>query len=93
MAIGHFVEGRLVEALDWAEKALHDNPNFYLPLRIKIAACGHLGRTAEAQQALRAGIELDPDTSISKWERILRAVQASGTQSYLEGFRKAGMRE
>jgi len=93
MAIGYFVDGRWVEALDWAEKALHDNPNFYLPLRIKIAACGHLGRIAEAQEALRAGMELDPDTSISKWERLLRAVQASGTESYLAGFRKAGMRE
>jgi TolB-like protein len=93
MAIGHFIERRWVEALAWAEKALHDNPNFYLPIRIKIAACGHLGRTAEAQDALRAAIELDPETSIAKWERVLRAVQGPAIESYVEGFRRAGMAE
>jgi tetratricopeptide (TPR) repeat protein len=93
MAIGHFVEGRLIEALDWAEKALHDNPNFYLPARIKIAARGHLGRLADAQDALRVAMELDPELSIPKWDRIVRAVQGPATESYLEGFRKAGMPE
>ena len=93
MAISHFVEGRLIEALDWAEKAQHDNPNFYLPLRIKIAACGHLARLADAKDALRVATELDPETSISKWERIMRAVQGPAIESYVEGFRKAGMAE
>jgi TolB-like protein len=93
IAVGHFIEGRFVEALDWAEKALHDNPKFFLPIRIKIAACGHLGRLAEAQDALLTDMEIDPEASIGKWERILRAVQAAAIESYVEGFRKAGMPE
>ncbi len=93
MAAGHFIEGRFAEALDWAEKALHDNPAFFLPVRIKIAACGHLGRIADAQDALRAHMEIDPDASISKWERILGAVQGPASESYVEGLRKAGMQE
>jgi TolB-like protein/tetratricopeptide (TPR) repeat protein len=91
MAAGHFIEGRFAEALDWAEKAQHDNPKFFLPVRIKIAACGHLGRLAEAQDALRAHMETDPDASISKWERVLGAVQSPASESYVEGLRKAGM--
>jgi TolB-like protein len=93
MAAGHFIEGRFAEALDWAETALHDNPKFFLPVRIKIAACGHLGRLAEAQDALRAHMETDPEASISKWERILGAVQGPASESYVEGLHKAGMPE
>jgi tetratricopeptide (TPR) repeat protein len=91
MAIGHFIEGRWADALAWAEKAGRDNPNFYMPYFIKIASCAHLERTADAQQALRAALEIYPDTSISKWERIFSAVQGPAIASYVEGFRKAGM--
>jgi TolB-like protein len=93
MAIGHFIEGRWLEAFDWAEKAGRDNPNFYMPYFIKIASCGHLERAADAQDALRAAMEIYPETSISNWECIFRAVQGPAIESYLEGFRKAGMRE
>jgi TolB-like protein/class 3 adenylate cyclase/tetratricopeptide (TPR) repeat protein len=93
LAVGHFIEGRLPEATDWAEKALHDNPTFYLPLWIKIAGSAHLGRMEQAQEALRATLELYPETSISKWELTMRTVQAPSIDSYIEGFRKAGMPE
>jgi TolB-like protein len=93
MALGHFIEGRWREAADWAGNALQDNPTFYLPLRIRIAAFAHLGQIEEARAALQTALEVYPETSISKWEKILRPVQAPAIESYIEGFRKAGMPE
>jgi len=93
LAVGHFIEGRWQEAASWAEQALQDNPTFYLPLRIRTAACAHLGQIEEAKKAVRKSLEVDPQTSISKWERIMRAVDGPAIDSYIDGFRMAGMPE
>ena len=93
MAIGHFVEGRYQEAADWADKALYDQPTFFLPLRIKIAACALAGRMDAAREAVRTALKIDPDTTVTKWIRILESLQAPHVSAFVEGFRKAGLPE
>jgi TolB-like protein/Tfp pilus assembly protein PilF len=65
-AWGHFVAGRYQEAVEWADRALREQPNWIPPLRAKIAACGLLGRIEETTKTLQTALNLEPDACRSK---------------------------
>jgi adenylate cyclase len=50
-AVAHFAAGRFEQAIEYADRALRENPRMVPALRTKIAASAHLGRLAEAQAA------------------------------------------
>jgi TolB-like protein/class 3 adenylate cyclase/Tfp pilus assembly protein PilF len=52
MAFAHFSAGRYVEALSWAERAVHEKPTFLLPLCVAAAVNALAGRRKEAERAL-----------------------------------------
>jgi adenylate cyclase len=90
MALAFIRLQRFDEAVVIAEKALRKN-QIYSPIyRCLAAALAHLGRDAEAKEALVRLLELEPDLRISgvaakgglRWPRLL-----------IEGLRKAGLPE
>jgi TolB-like protein len=93
LALGHFIEGRYAEAADWAEKALYEQPTFFVALRVRIASCGLLGRAAEAKEAVRAALAMDPTASVTNWMEKLGMRTGPYIAGYIEGFRKAGLPE
>jgi len=59
-----FLEGKLPEAVDSADRALAANPDSYVALLVRGQACSKLYRTVESVASLRRSIELLPDRSI-----------------------------
>jgi adenylate cyclase len=86
-----FVElRRFDEAIAAGKKAQRQNPSFALAYRCLASAFAHLGRDAEAREAVARLLELDPAFTISGW--IARGGQ-SNAKLQIEGLRKAGLRE
>ena len=81
---------RFDKAVSAARKAVSQNPLFPFAYSGLASALAHLGREAEAREAVAALLEHDPDFRIS--ERIVRG-DAVGLQLYVEGLRKAGLPE
>jgi adenylate cyclase len=86
-----FVElSRFDEAIVAAKKALRQSPSYSVAYRCLASAFAHLGRDAEAREAVARLLELDPAISISEW--IARGGQ-SKAKLMMEGLRKAGLPE
>jgi len=94
LAIANLASGRYEEALEWADRSLHEFPQFAPAIRSKVVTCVQLGRIDEARNELERLLEQNPGSTIAKW-------QASMTQNlppnvlavYVDSFRKAGMPE
>jgi adenylate cyclase len=82
--------GRFDEAIVAGKKALRHNPFFSSTYRCLASAFAHLGRDAEAREAVARLGELDPAFTISAW--IARGGQ-SNSKLMIEGLRKAGLPE
>jgi len=90
MALAFIRLQRFDEAVVVAEKALRKNQTYSPIYRCLAAALAHLGRDAEAKEALVRLLELEPDLRISgveakgglRWPRLL-----------VEGLHKAGLPE
>jgi TolB-like protein len=90
MSVAFIGLGRFDEAVAAAKKAVRQNPLFPFSYRCLASALAHLGREAEAREAVAGLLELDPDFRIS--ERVARS-DVSGLQLYVDGLRKAGFPE
>jgi TolB-like protein len=53
MALAHLAAKQFDEAIDWADRALHDQPRFLTALRIKLAATAYLGHQQSSKELLR----------------------------------------
>jgi adenylate cyclase len=81
---------RFDEAVVAGKKALRQNPSFSAAYRLLAPAFAHLGRDAEAHEAVARLLEVDPAFTISAW--IARGGQ-SNSKLMIEGLRKAGLPE
>jgi adenylate cyclase len=85
-----FIElGRFDEAVLAGKKAQRKSP--YLGNLCLAAAFAHLGRNAEAHEAVARLLVLDPAFTISTL--IARTWQSSNAKLFIEGLRKAGLPE
>jgi adenylate cyclase len=82
--------GRFDEAIAAGKKAQRQNPSFPVAYRCLASAFAHLGRDAEAREAVARVFEHDPGFTISAW--IARGGQ-SNAKLLIEGLRKAGLPE
>ena len=81
---------RFDEAVEAAKKALRKNQSFTPSYRCLAAALAHLGREAEAREAVARHLELEPNFRIAKF---LAPGVRSHAQLFIEGMRKAGFPE
>jgi adenylate cyclase len=81
---------RVDEAIVAGKKAQRQNPTFRAAYRCLAPAFAHLGRDAEAREAAKRLLEVDPAFTISAW--IARGGQ-SNSKLLIEGLRKAGLPE
>ena len=90
MGVAFIDLGRFDEAVVAAKKALGQNQRFLPSYCCLTTAFAHLGREAEAREAVTRLLELKPDFRISEW------VSRSGlrtSQMFIDGLRKAGIPE
>jgi TolB-like protein/Tfp pilus assembly protein PilF len=86
----HFHKGEYEQALARANRV--DIPGLFWPYLVAASACGHLGRRAEAQAAVRDLLALDPEFAEHARSNVGSWHFASGLmEPILEGLRKAGL--
>jgi tetratricopeptide (TPR) repeat protein len=95
MARCHFVMGRLDDALQWADKALLEQPRAVNVTVFKVAVCAHLGLTEEVRDCLQRLEELSPGFSVATFAKqvIPRGVSTRIAALWADGLRKAGVPE
>jgi adenylate cyclase len=81
---------RFDDAIVAGKKGLRQNPSYSGLYRVLASAFAHLGRNAEAREAVARLLELDPTFTISA--SIARGGQ-SNLKLLIEGLRKAGLPE
>jgi len=84
------------EAVAWLRRSIEANPNFALTHFTLAAALAHLGRLDEARAAAKAGLALDPTTTIQHLRTLYlggHPVFMSQNERMLDGARIAGVPE
>ncbi|HEX6729824.1 MAG TPA: protein kinase [Pyrinomonadaceae bacterium] len=86
----HFHKGEYEQALECANRV--DVPGLFWPYLVMASACGHLGRSTEAEAAVRDLLALDPEFAKHARSNVGTWHFASGLMDpILEGLRKAGL--
>jgi adenylate cyclase len=93
-AFAHAFAGRYDEAISWATKALHEQPNWATALRVAAMANALSDRMVEARAAMACLREVDPALRLGNLDRVeppLRRVE--DRVRFIESLRKAGLPE
>jgi tetratricopeptide (TPR) repeat protein len=94
-AAAYLAARRFGLALECADRALHDQPDWVVALRIKIVACARAGRLDEARGEVARLLSVYPKMTISRWRTKLSAT--SSAPEYVElnitGLQLAGLPE
>ena len=93
VALGHYFTGRYDEALQWAEAALREKPNFLIAAGTVAASAALLGRHAVAQMAMARLLEINPELRVSNLNELLNFQRAEEFDRWSDGLRKAGLPE
>jgi pentatricopeptide repeat protein len=91
--IALLLAGRPDEAVAVGRQAVRENPNFQASYRPLIASLGLTGRLEEAERYLRELRRLHPDFSVGWFKENYPPLHGEGRERYIEGLRKAGVRE
>jgi adenylate cyclase len=86
--------GRYEEAVEWADRALHEFPSYLFAIRSKVIAFAQLGLIDEARDELKRLIAMDPALTLAKWQATSgQLMPAKLRATAIDSFRKAGMPE
>ena len=89
----HFIEKRYDEARLWAEKAVHENPNYPGGYRPLASAHGMLGNLVAARAAYEQFDRLAPGMTIAACVQAVPFAYEDDADRFAEGLRRAGMPE
>ena len=92
-AIAHFVARRFELAIEWADRALHDQPRFATAMRIKVAALAHLGRPDAARAELSRMLAIDPKLTIASYREFAHFAAPEVLELVVSGLHLAGLPE
>ena len=82
------------EAISWATKALHEQPNWATPLRAAAIANALSDRMVEARAAMACLREVDPALRLGNLDRVAPPLRrAEDRIRLIESLRKAGLPE
>jgi tetratricopeptide (TPR) repeat protein len=88
--------GREEEAVAWLNRSVELNPSSPFAQFLLAAAFTHLGRLEDAREAARAGLELNPSFTISRYRSSPLSdnpVYLAARERVIEGMRLAGVPE
>jgi DNA-binding SARP family transcriptional activator/TolB-like protein len=91
--IAMLLAGKPEEAVAVGRQAVRENPNFQASYRPLIASLGLTGRQEEAERYLGELRRLHPDFSVGWFKEHYPPLHGEGREHYIEGLRKAGVRE
>ena len=93
IAAAHLVARRFKQAIEWADRALPDQPRFAPTMRIKVVALAHLGRLDEARAELSRVLAINPKLTIAGFREWAHYEAPEVLELYVAGLRLAGLPE
>jgi len=93
IAVAHLAARRFEQAIEWADRALHDQPRMVGAMRVKIAANAHLGRLDEARAELSRMLAIDPKLTIAAFRAYNHFMAPEVLELHVTGLRLAGLHE
>jgi adenylate cyclase len=93
IAHAHLAARRFEQAIEWADRALHDQPRLINVMRVKVAAYAHLGRLDEAHVELSRVLAIDPTLTIAGLREYLHLMAPEFLELLVTGLRLAGLPE
>jgi adenylate cyclase len=93
IAFAHLVARCFEQAIEWADRALHDQPRLIAAMRVKVAALAHLGHLEEARAELSRSLGIDPKQTIAGLREYARFAAPEVLELYVTGLRVAGLPE
>jgi adenylate cyclase len=93
IAIAHLAARRFEQAIEWADRALHEQPRMVQTMRVKIVALAHLGHLDEACAELSRVLAIDPKLTIAGFRAYGRSSAPEVLELYVTGLRLAGLPE
>jgi tetratricopeptide (TPR) repeat protein len=92
VGLAHFAAGRYDDAAEWAKRSVGPGSG-PLPPSLLASSYAHLGRLDDARAVLEQLARDEPDFSVSDAERTFSGAAPSLAERYLDGLRKAGLKE
>ncbi|UCH40255.1 MAG: hypothetical protein JSU67_00685 [Gammaproteobacteria bacterium] len=85
--------GEIEEAIEWASRALRQNPKFTPAHRVLASSLGHAGRLQEAGKTVQQLLSLVPGLTIGRYSTETRFRNPEYFEIIMDGLRKAGLPE
>jgi len=92
-AFGHFLAGRNVEALSWAEAAVRELPVFVMANCVVAASSALAGKPEEAAKAMAHVRQLNPTLRLTNLKDLAPIRRSVDFNRWSEGLRRAGLPE
>ena len=93
IAVAHLVARRFEQAIEWADRALHDQPRTVVGMRAKVVALAHLGRLDKAGTELSRVLAVQPKGTIAGFREHAHFMAPEVLELYVDGLRMAGLPE
>jgi adenylate cyclase len=93
IAVAHFAARRFEQTIEWADRALHDQPRLASAMRLNVAALAHLGHLDEARAELSRMLAIDPKLTIAGFRDLATIRAPEVLELYVAGLRLAGLPE
>jgi adenylate cyclase len=93
IAAAHLAARRFEQAIEWADRALHDQPRMVPAMRIKVAANAHLGRLDAARAELGRVLAIEPKLTITAFRAYTHFLAPEVLELQVTGLRLAGLPE
>jgi tetratricopeptide (TPR) repeat protein len=93
IALGNFAAGRFEEAVQWEQRSLQRDPDYYITHGTLAASYAHVGELDRAGAALQEMLRRNPEFFPKTFRRVFFFADAAFIESWLDGLRRAGWEE
>jgi TolB-like protein/class 3 adenylate cyclase/Tfp pilus assembly protein PilF len=93
LGVAAFADQRYEDACYWGRRTIQQNPSFPGGHRLVAASCGQLGRKQEAAKELKELLLLMPGMTADDVRKQVPFKKSSDMERYIDGLRKAGLKE
>jgi adenylate cyclase len=93
IAVAHLAARRFERAIEWADRALHEQPRLVTAMRLKVVALAHLGHLDEARAELSRVHAIDPKLTIAGFRAFAHFAAPEVFKLFVAGLRLAGLPE
>jgi len=93
IAVAHLYARRFEQVIEWADRALHEQPRLAPAMQFKVIAFAHLGRLDAARAELSRVLAIDPKLTIARVREYAHFAAPEIVELVVTGLRLAGLPE